>query len=188
MSEESEEVVLETELAVEEGRTLALRYRVVNGLNRDIFLFTPLVDFRGNDWRPIPARVYVSWAEKGRIELSKRLWAVPEEVDVYMPEVPFLTRVPAGERFSEELELPLPLLVNHPYRFPEDEDADAGKHREARAAHFSIGYLVSGPDHPHPKPAPEAGQEFYRIDYGSGIEHQRILEGEGHALEVPVRG
>lgn len=175
----SDDVVLEYTVAAREGYSIDISYTVHNRSGSEIYLFTPLPRFDGEDWEPAPQRVYTFREGGGVIHLSKRLWQVPEDVEVYMPEVPFLTRVAEGERFSEELVLPLPLSMDRPYL-----DAEVGASAvEARAMIFSIGYLPASPE----LELEESPDGMLQVGYGSAIERQVLLLGERREVALLVR-
>lgn len=166
-----------------------LMYRVSNHSAQDIYLMTPLIDNRGGHILPVPSRVYVQMSEAKLVHISKKIWPIPDMLDVYMPEVPFLTKVPAGKNFEETIQLPLPLIRNFPYRFYED----AGTNIQRRAVNvraqnlqFSIAYV----EHDVMKAAaaltPEPGQSYFSLSYGEGLSGQKILMGNKVAIEVGV--
>lgn len=179
------EVRLQYDLRVSADNVLALRYSVHNDLNRDIFLFTPLADFRDQEFVPVPRRVYV-FVEDETVHITKRLWPVPDDVEVYMPEVPYLTRVAAGTKWDEQLNVPLPLIENYPYQFltnPPDHDASPRTWSGTRAM-FSIGYLLSDPEN---DVIPEPEGALYTISYGIGKTSQQLMIGAPVEVSVDVR-
>lgn len=168
---------------------MELAYHILNNGQRDIYLFTPLTDFRGQDWVPISNRVYVFWDENEIAHLTKRAWPVPDEVEVFMPEVPYLTRVPTGQSFEEHLRLPLPLLVNFPYRAAGEQVSAAPRKpvmRESKGAVFSVGYFIPKDGASELDPVPGIPGNF-RVSYGTAIEGQQILKGKAIDLRVMVR-
>jgi hypothetical protein len=168
---------------------IELSYDLRNQDNTDIYIFSPLTDYRGQDWVPVPGRVYVFWDKDRTVHLTKRLWPVPDDVEVYMPEVPELTRVPAGEKLEGHLTLPVPLLINFPYHVEEKHPERSPKGEaieESNGLVFSLGYL-SIKDGPFKLDEISTGTGRLTVSYGVGIENQHIVQGERIPLRVKVR-
>ncbi|HZF51478.1 MAG TPA: hypothetical protein VE093_22635 [Polyangiaceae bacterium] len=164
-------------------------YRITNGLEVPILLLTPLGRFEGEDLRPSRDRVYAYVDPEGVLQLTKRFWPVPDDIDVVFPDVPFATEVASGKVFEERLALPLPIKVDIPYLLDPEE---IEKKREeivgiAEGMVFSIGYLVEeeGPLWQR-RLDPTTGAEF-TMRYGTVAKHQRILHGGLLDVGVPVR-
>ncbi|HEX7315421.1 MAG TPA: hypothetical protein VF297_15975 [Pyrinomonadaceae bacterium] len=186
----SDQVELDYSLGYRGDKSLELTYAVVNHLKVDVYLFTPLSEFRDQDWEPAPNRVYAHVDEGGVLQLSKMLWPVPEDVDVYMPEVPYLTRVAPGAKFSEVILIRVPVRTDLPYLFDDDEDDDEPKKGGALttvdAVVFSIGYVApdKSPDELGLKK--DATGKLFSIDYGPGVVNQKIVNGKKTAIKVSV--
>jgi hypothetical protein len=124
------------------------------------------------------------------IHLTKRVWAVPDEIDVYMPEVPFLTKVSAGKTFEERLQLPLPLTISFPYQFATATDeATTSRHPVqtiSRELIFSIGYLLQKDIESTDKPELVQNQSYFTLPYGISFENQRIVTGKKIAVRLEV--
>ena len=182
-----EEVQLTYSVSKTDDQHIRLVFSVKNGLPSDIYLFTPLTDYRGSQFVPIANRVYVFWENREVLHLTKRLWPIPKDISVYMPEVPYLTRVPAGATHREEIQLPVPLLINFPYRFNDAEDEGSPQTVSTTSAQqvvFSIGYLkVTAANQAKPIVF-EKVDHYYRVGYGIAKENQMIVRGEPIALQV----
>src|SRR5215469_4590549 len=149
---------------------LDLTYEIQNRGDSDIYIFSPLTDYRGRDWVPVPNRVYVFWDGDGVVHLTKRLWTVPDDVEIYMPEVPLLSRVLAGEKFEEHVRAPLPLLVNFPYRSePANAPLADRAVKDSSGLVFSVGYLDSKNGDIKVQPF-SARPGNFTISYGDGIQ------------------
>ena len=166
-----------------------LSYRVSNHSQQDIYLLTPLTDNRGGHILAMPPRVYVQMVDAKLVQLSKQVWPIPDMLDVYMPEMPFLTKLPAGQSFTEDLQLPLPLISNFPYRFY----ADAGKNIQRRAVNvvaqslvFSIAYVGQDVMQAAGALTPEPGQSYFSLSYGDAVAKQQVLTSNKIAVDVPV--
>ncbi len=182
-------VQLETAIGKMDRTSMEVRYRVTNGLEWPILLLTPLSQYTKDGLRAAQSRVYAYVDPEGILQITKRLWIMPEEIDVVVPEVPFATEVPPGKAFAERFTLSLPVVVELPYMLdPEEFD----KPREeifgvAPGLVFSVGYLIEehGPLRLGPAD-PESGASL-EVRYGVAANHQRILEGGLLKIGVPVR-
>lgn len=161
-----------------------LRYSVVNGLQHDIFLFTPLNRYE-NGWSlPAPGRLYVYWDDDETIHLSKRLWPVPPDVDVYAPEVPYVTVVDAGDRFAEEIQLPGALSLEVPYPLP----AAVPVKKRSRRAIFSIGYFIPQNGKPAVHQVRVSRYEVMQVNYADAVQAQQLLQSEKMAVDLEISG
>lgn len=182
-----EKVQLACEIVKRDDTEITLAYTVKNGLPCDIYLFDPLTDFRGQQFVPIHNRVYVFWDDDDLLHVTKRLWPVPEDVDVYMPEVPYLTRVAAGAEIREELRLPIPLIVNFPYRWIDEDEPHSLVTRDSKQMLFSIGYLAAKDPQTGDEIVPTKAGEYYQVGYGLASENQVIAAGEPVEIEVTAQ-
>jgi len=103
-----------------------------------------------------------------------------------MPEVPYLTKVAANSTFAEKLSLPLPLLINYPYRGADGTTPESSTKTQSKSMAFSIGYAAASEAELGLEAIP--GTAFYRIAYGSGITHQKILTGPLVTARLTLQG
>lgn len=148
-------------------------WTVTNNSGTPIYLFSPIGEFEANELKPKPSRVYVT-VEGDKVILKKSLFEIPDDVDVYMPEVPFLTKVAAGDSFHEKLEIPNNLIANFPYQFAAGM-AKSQKSERTTKLQFQLGYVPHRSDLESLDPEADG---LYSIGYGEGIENQKILESE----------
>jgi hypothetical protein len=122
VDEEDDGVTLQVAVERCDAEVLELRYRVTNGSDQAIYLTTPLTEV-GDDGKLVaaPEKVYTYVDDEGVLHITKRVWPVPEGVDVYVEEVPRLTRVEAGGWFEERVVLKVPVVVRYPYRVRDDK-------------------------------------------------------------------
>jgi hypothetical protein len=186
---EEGQVKLETAIGNMDRSSLELRYRVTNGLEVPILLMTPLSAFEKDTLRGVPERVYAYVDPEGVLQVTKRLWLIPDDIDVVFPEVPFATEVLPGKAFTERLVLRLPIEVALPYLLdPEEMD----KPREvvagvAGGVVFSVGYLIDENSLLRVGPAePESGASLI-VGYGTAAANQRILQSGLLGIGVPVK-
>jgi hypothetical protein len=93
---------------------LSISYRVHNGLTQPIYLVNRVFKWSKTGFSVDPSIVYTQLSD-GELWLTKANLEVPEDFDVEAPDVPFLTKVEAGESFVESFSLPLPLEPYHAY-------------------------------------------------------------------------
>jgi hypothetical protein len=183
------QVQLETAIGKMDSTSMEVRYRVTNGLEWPILLLTPLSQFDKDTRRGVPARVYAYVDPEGILQVTKRLWIMPGDIDVVIPEVPFVTEVLPGKAFAEMFTLALPVNVELPYLL-EPEEFDKAREEVfgvASGVVFSVGYLIEehGPLRQGPAD-PDSGASL-TVRYGVAAEHQRILEGGLLRIGVPVK-
>src|SRR5689334_3175347 len=95
---------------------LKLSYKVSNGSPRPIYLTTPLVEIGDDEIAPVQNKLYSYFDPDGIVHITKRLWPLPDDVDIYLPEVPRFTEVRPGASFEEDLLCGVPIDVRYPYR------------------------------------------------------------------------
>lgn len=189
-SDQDGHVLLETAISRMDETSLELVYRVTNELEHTILLMTPLPRVELDTTRPAPERVYSYLDPDGILQLTKRFWPLPEEIDVVFPEVPFVTELKAGQSFEERLVLTLPIRVEIPYdlnieeldKKPEEIAAVAG------GIAFSIGYLISREVPLRNRPTSIESGGGPMLNYGVASENQQILQGGTLEIGIPVRG
>jgi hypothetical protein len=186
----NESVVLDYRIDRADAGGLALSYRVVNRLDSSIYLFTPLAEISSEGVNPVPEKVYVFLDPKGVVHITKRLWHAPDDADVYLPEVPFLTQVLPAGRFEEKLSLPAPLRVAYPYRFDDGDEAKSPPEvttASAAGLAFSIGYLLEENASASVARVTTPRGAQLKVSYAVGEARQLLLEGQPLGLEVVVQ-
>lgn len=171
---------MEYTITLLEGRRLVLRYTVRNASSRSVLLTTPLVEVGDDGVLPVDEKLYVYLDPDGILHLTKRAWPVPDDVDVYFPEVPRLTALAPGAKHEEAIEVDLPVDVRYPYR---DVGEVLGEPVtvEAYGVAFSIGYVVMEGQGWVP-----GGPEI-ELGYAELASSQRLLQGMAVPLRVAVR-
>jgi len=191
-SEEEDEggqVKLETGIGRIKSGSTDFFYRVTNGTEHTILLMTPMLQFDKGRLRAAPSRMYAYVDPDGILQLTKRLWPLPEQMDVVFPEVPLATEVLPGKTFEERLSLALPVQVEIPYLFEWEESE---KSRESVIAvagglAFSIGYMVESEGRLKRRRADSEQGEVFVVGYRTAAAHQRVLQGATIEIGVPVR-
>lgn len=183
-------VVLTYTATPRKDEELELVYRVTNGSDRPIYVLSPLTEMTNEGLAPAPGKVYAFLDPEGVLQLTKRLWPLPEGASVYMPEVPCATEVPPGKHFEERLTLKLPVWVQYPYRFLGQEEPEEPPEEivaEPTGLAFSISY-VAELDSPTPMgTASGAPGRVFEVSYGDVAESQVLLRGEPLGLQVLVK-
>jgi hypothetical protein len=106
-------VTISAEAGVQE-EMLSINYRVHNILDQPIYLVNRVFKWSSDGFSVDPTIVYTQLSD-GELWLTKAKLDIPENFDVEDPDVPFLTKVEAGETFEESFSLPLPLEPYHAY-------------------------------------------------------------------------
>ena len=136
-------VVLLVTLKIEPDQIL-LHYSVENKSGAEIFLVNHLTRYeQDKGWIPDTKVVYAFFGDENVIELSKRVPPMPDD-RLVTPRNYYVTPLPDGQRFEEDLAISLPLCEHRPYDsliepIPEPRDMDA-------TLTFLLGYFES---HPH---------------------------------------
>lgn len=133
---------LVVESRIEAQNVLHVRYTFHNDTGHDVYLFNRLykeID-EGAVFDTEPNLVNVEILQRG-ILLSKKIIAVPPDVDVEKPSLPCSSLVKSGGKVSEAFELPLPLSEWTPYLGLTGQPPSAEIVR--RRAWFEVGYFVS---------------------------------------------
>jgi hypothetical protein len=125
------------------GQALHLTYAVVNRGREPVYLFNRLYHkvLEGGAFQTDVNLVYVETAGD-KVTLGKKIVPVPADKDVEMVTVPCVTRVGPGQRFTETLNIALPVSPSTPYFHP---PADALGPPVARPADFEVGFFVAAP-------------------------------------------
>lgn len=178
------------------GDVLRVSYRVINGSDRSLFLTTPLVSIEESAVTPSAEGVYAYLDPEGILHLTRRVWPVPDDVDIYLPEVPRLTEVRTGASFEEQLTCALPVELRYPYRFAGQEEPATPPEvltGEAYGLAFSMGYLMEardGEDGFCRSMATVGDGEERRhlvVSYAVATAHQQLVQGAVVAMRVGVR-
>jgi len=127
--------ILEASLQLE-GTRGYLTYRVTNRADRVLFLFNVLhgeSDERGH--YQVDPGCYVQIADDS-VTLSKKILEPPMGTFLEKNNVPFVSRLPAGQHYSEHISFPLPLRERTPFAQP-----GSGHGTQARPCFFEVGYF-----------------------------------------------
>ena len=98
------------------GQALRVTYRLVNREDADLYVLNRV--FPENDpfrLESEPGQVYVTGRDGHTVEISKRAFDVPPNMNADAPAVVGATRLSPGEAVDETFTVPLPLVRRHPY-------------------------------------------------------------------------
>ena len=161
---------------------LELGYEVRNESPHRVFLVNRLPRRSPQGLRIDPDLVYAHLQPGPVLVLGKRLIAAPEDLDVEVPEVPYLTPVAAGERFAETVRIPLPVGPHDPYRPQPIVDTVVTVNRLA----WLLGYVVEDAPLPASEDELASGGRAWRMDFGELNMRQRLARLQVDDIGVPT--
>ncbi len=163
-----DQVTLTTEV-IRQDDELVFEYQVVNGRSESIFLLNRLYKWTDSGMEIDPNLMFTELIDNG-LRLSKAFIPVPDDVLVEMPDVPYLSEVPAKETYSEQITLPLPLSPWHPY----DKVPETDTIHTFDGAELAIGWLNSGEFTLRQGILPD-GQSIKAVNHREAETAQRLL-------------
>jgi hypothetical protein len=138
-----------------EGATLRVAYRVRNGERTDVGVFHRLPAVRLDGAHDLhPSCAYVA-LESGTLVLRKAVLVPPPGMHVNATQVPLAAKLAPGQTLAEEMVLPVPVPVCHPFvravlaaGAPSGGDVVARRPVTAAAVRFEIGVFTAAGDAP----------------------------------------
>jgi hypothetical protein len=161
-------VALSASAGVQE-QSLTVEYRVQNGRRETIYLVNRVFQWTRSGLSLDAGLVYTE-VKQGQLWLNKACLAVPEHIKVESPDVPYLSKVIAGETFVEKVSIPLPLRPYHPY----DQVKESGEVNTFDGLHFAVGWFPEGKVTVRSVTHPD-GLSLLSADYGPLMREQAIL-------------
>lgn len=118
-------IEFDTDVRVDES-TLRITWRATNRGERAVYVAAALGRTEDPS-RPGPPEGFYGQLDGVRLVLSRTCPALPDGVDVYMPEVPFFARVEPGASYEQQAIMALPVVLRAPYVFvePTPEEGEA---------------------------------------------------------------
>lgn len=95
---------------------LTVSYRVSNVTGDEWGVFTRLPEKATDGSLKLSADTAFVEVADGRLRVEKGILDVPDGLKVAVRSAPFVSRLAAGQEWQEDIRLPLPLKVSHPYR------------------------------------------------------------------------
>jgi hypothetical protein len=163
---------------------LDISYIFTNGSARNAYLFNRLYTMYGEQdlYLTDPHLVNVE-VDNGKVLVSKAIVKIPAGAKVEQPNIPCVTKVPAGSNFQEIIRLRLPLKLWTPYS--NDETSIQAQLTDKRLR-FALGYFLSTPEGDKlartVQTSNGAALRFYPFSFSS----QKILEVGPPSFSVPV--
>lgn len=137
---------------------VAVRYEIENRADAPLFLFNILHGNFRDGLYPIDPLGYYAEVRDHRLVLSRKMASPPEDRDVEIQNVPFVTRVAPGERFGETIQVAAPVRLRSAYDNPARQRAPV---RESQmAAILELGYFFA-------KPGTDQLAKLYQTDHGA---------------------
>lgn len=132
---------------------LTLSCRIANPSDTEWGLFTRIEDtFPDGSFRLSPDVAYVELVGEV-LRVEKSVLAVPDGLQVAVKKVPLVARLPTGAEWAEDIRLPVPVRVCHPYRRavllagqPGGSDANPEEPKTVREVEVVIGAFPLLPD------------------------------------------
>lgn len=163
------QVTLRVATAVQDN-VLVIEYEIQNGRSDAIYLVNRLFQWTRTGLS-VDANLVYTEVTQGRLRLSKACLSVPEHIKVESPDVPYLTRLEAGEMFAEKLIFSLPLRPFHPY----DQAKESEQVNVFDPIRFAVGWFAEGNLSVRQGSHPD-GRPFLSADYGPVLREQVVLE------------
>src|SRR3954454_18114944 len=119
-----------------------LDYAFENRSGKTAYLFNKIpAGWKEASMETSPDLAYVA-IEAGRAVVAKQIMPVPPLMSVEVREIPAVTAVPPGARFSERIHLPLPLEPRRPYGGADRREA---RERDVEVV-FRLGFFFAPPE------------------------------------------
>ncbi|MFI5622280.1 hypothetical protein ACIA03_02340 [Nocardioides sp. NPDC051685] len=146
-------VRFESEIATA-GDALEISYRVVNDADTDVYVIDSVPTYANGALQPESAdTVYVLGSGGSRAEVSKRVFALPDDKTfAQMPAVGWV-ELAAGEELKRDVRVPLPLEEYRPF----DDDSVPGLPDPVEEVIFCVGVLDLRDLYPDGVPADVTG-------------------------------
>lgn len=178
---------LEATLVRTDEHTLSLHYRFRNEDSRSVFLFNRLyhvIDEKGV-YRTDVNLVNVEM-DKEQIVISKKIVAVPIEIDVEKTVTPCVTQVRPRESFEETIMIALPLKPRNPYLSRRDSEPKPTTSNQFVEIWFESGFFFAshGTDRLAVSVPTPTGPALYFDPFP--ISSQQVLRVGPFRIELPV--
>ena len=142
---------------------LLIAYEFRNRSARTAFLFNVLHRTGPSGGPETDSNLVYAQQSGDSVVLSKKIFPVPNDVDVEKPDVPYVTRVEPGQVFREKFTVPLPLKLWTPY------PGSAAPTLPQASVWFELGFFLA----PDPSFAKQSGGHL--VVYPFPTEKQVVL-------------
>jgi len=162
-------------------RQMSLVYRLRNASDVDLYVMDALFELKEGEVRIHDGLAY-TLIDGRRLTLLRGVLAIPPNVQVEAPEMPYARLLPAHGTLDGRFQSSLPLEYNNPYDF-----SGGMATFDCTVVTLRIGYLSSRELSAPPRRVPGRQESFFKIDYREAIQVQQLVETEEHTATVPVR-
>lgn len=161
---------------------IALSYQVTNTEATDIYvadlLYRPAA---GDSLSADPRVAYVMPQADGTLFTGKLIMGIPDGMKVESPDLPYFRRLQPGQTLSGEIVLANPAEAFHPY----DSYRLGDTPQPVQRIVLQIGIIRGSdlkPGEATLSPAPQVGPDFFKPDYGFGLDYQITEQAEATPL------
>ncbi len=119
---------------------MKIAYELHNPTTRDLYLLNRLY-LTTPEWKMSPDVIYVHFMpEKRTVWVNKKLAEIPSGPLITSPVAPYVTPVRAGDKFREEVVVPLPITEYRQYNGEIHAEHDLSPLETYKEIYFSLGY------------------------------------------------
>ena len=163
---------------------LEVSYIFTNGSIRTVYLFNKLyTEYSDQGLYVTDPQLVNVVVENGKVVLSKKIVSVPPRMKVERPNIPCVTKVPAGSNVQEIIRLRLPLKIWTPYT---DDSLPMQPQPVDKRLYFAIGYFLSTPEGDSMVQTVRTSDGPALYFYPFSIGSQKILEAGPASFPIPV--
>ncbi len=163
--------------------TLKITYRFHNQSVLNAYLFNRTYNMINEQDVYVTNKNFVYIEQrKRRVLISKKIIAVPEDMDVEQPEIPCVTLINPKQTFGESLLLSLPLKVSTPYL----EESELHNKPMEKEVWFEIGFFISTPEGDKLAKKVRTSEGPALLFYPFPVESQRIITVGPLSWKLPV--
>jgi hypothetical protein len=155
--------------------TVTITYQFTNDRSTVLYVFDGLTRTYQSSEQIIDHSLAYVIDRNGKIYVGKFIVPIPKGLKVEAPEIPYLTMLAPGATLQGNIDLNLPIRMNHPYLDLEDTE----QLTIIQNIVIQIGFIDSASisaDEAVIEPALGIRKRLFRCDYGYGIEYQEFEE------------
>ena len=164
------------------GDALTVRYRVENLIAHPCFLFTYLFHQRPSGEHIIDPKLALTAIDQlGNLAIEKITPAIPSDMDVEYPVIPYAELVPSRSTTDGIVSLSLPLRLHSAY-----DHSELRLPSTSKTAMMRIGYLVASSELYLDLHFEHEGHVLYEGDAGFAFSCQQFVTSDVVALAAPI--
>jgi hypothetical protein len=119
---------------------LDISFVVANEHRDPIFVTFPLQEYDNVGAHPAEDKIYV-FLRGSLLAFGLFAWEIPENIDVYRPEVPLLTKVDGNSEIRKTIAIKRKMKLRYPYIEQDHSGGVVEAPRSFNAATFEVGYI-----------------------------------------------